>query len=667
MAAEMPSSAPAALAPIAYPQAKRGDVVETQFGVAVADPHRWLENDVRTDPEVAAWVAAENEVTNSVLNTLPLREPFKKRMTALFDYERFGLPVKRGGQYFYTHNSGLQNQSVLFVRDSLDGAGRVLIDPNGWSVDGATALAEWTPSEDGKTLAYSVQDGGTDWRTLKVLDMATGTIRADELKWLKYSGSVSWAKDGKGFYYSRFPAPADGKTFQQSTLDHRIYFHSLGTSQSADRLIYSTPKQPKLLHFADLTEDGRYLVISTSEAGDENDIHIVDLKKKGAAPQAIFTGLKNQWTGVGNEGSRFYFQTDKDAPLKQIMAVDVAASAIVPQTVIAEGKQTLDGTSLIGHKLVTTYLVDAKSEARIHALDGTMLSTVALPGIGTVGGFGGRDDDSETFFSFTSYNRPATIYRYETATGATREWAAPKLTFDPNTIGVEQRFYTSKDGTKVPMFVVRKKGSTGPAPTMLYGYGGFNISLTPGFSPANIAWVERGGTFVVANLRGGGEYGNAWHDGGRRANKQNVFDDFIAAAEYLKSSGISTPKGLSAIGRSNGGLLIGAVTNQRPDLFDAVSPGVGVMDMLRFDQFTAGRFWVEDYGYPAKEADFRALYAYSPYHNVKSGRAYPPMIAVTADTDDRVVPGHSFKYIAAVQAADAGTAPHVIRIETRAG
>ena len=654
--------------PIAYPQTKRVDVVENQFGVAVADPYRWLENDVREDPEVAAWVEAENQVTNQVLATLPLRGWFKQEMTKLYDYERYGLPRKRDGYYFYTHNSGLQNQSVLYVRDSVDGAGRVLIDPNGWSKDGATAMAEWTPSEDGKLLAYSVQDGGTDWRILRVIDTATGKLLDDELKWLKYSGDVSWAKDGSGFYYSRFPAPADGKTFQQSTLDHRIYFHNLGTAQSADRLIYATPKEPKLLHFAELTEDGRYLVISTSEAGNENDVAVIDLKKKGASPRPIFTGLKNQWSFIGNEGRRFFFQTDKDAPLKQVMAVDIAAPAIVPATVVAEQKQTLDGTSLIGHRIVATYLVDAKSEARVHGLDGTLLSRVALPGIGTVSGFGGRDSDPETFFSFTSYNRPATIYRYDSGTGTASEWAAPKLTFNPDSIGVEQRFYTSKDGTKVPMFVVRKKGTSGPAPTMLYGYGGFDISLTPGFSPATIAWVERGGVYVVANLRGGGEYGNAWHDGGRLANKQNVFDDFIAAAEYLKASGVSSPRGLSAIGRSNGGLLIGAVTNQRPDLFDAVSPGVGVMDMLRFDKFTAGRYWVDDYGFPSKEADFGALIKYSPYHNVKGGRAYPPMIAVTADTDDRVVPGHSFKYIAAVQnAADIGAAPHVIRIETRAG
>ena len=652
---------------LTYPQTRRVDLVETQFGVPVADPYRWLENDVRNDPEVASWVAAENKVTDSFLQTLPLRDWFKQRMTALYDYERFGLPVKRGSNYFYVHNTGLQNQSVLFVREDLNGTARQLIDPNGWSKDGATALAEWTPSEDGRLLAYSIQDGGTDWRTVKVMDVATGKIRTDELKWLKYDGHVAWAKDGSGFYYSRYPAPAAKETFQNATLNHKVYFHKLGTKQAADRLVYSTPANPKLSHYAQVSDDGHWLVISTNLAGDENDVHVVDLKKPGMKPIALFTGLKNQWNYLGNEGSRFFFSTDKGAPMKQVVAVD-AIRRIAPVTIIPEAKSALSDASLIGGKLIASYLVDAKSEARVYSLDGQQLSTIALPGLGTVSGFYGKDSDPETFFAFTSFNQPTEIYRYDTSTGQASEWAAPKLTFDPSSISVEQRFYTSKDGTRVPMFVVRKKGVTGPTPTMLYGYGGFNIPITPAFSPPNIAWIERGGTFVVANIRGGSEYGNAWHDAGRLSHKQNVFDDFIAAAEYLKANGISTPHGLSAVGRSNGGLLIGAVTNERPDLFDAVSPGVGVMDMLRFDRFTAGRYWVDDYGHPDKEADFKTLLAYSPYHNIKGGRAYPPLIAVTADTDDRVVPGHSFKYIAKLQnTPDVGNAPHLIRIDTRSG
>ena len=663
-----PIAADAATAPsISYPQTRKTDLVENEFGTPVADPYRWLENDVRNDPEVASWVAAENRVTDSFLETLPLRDWFKQRMTALYDYERYGLPVKKGAHYFYTHNSGLQNQSVLFVRDGLNGEPRQLIDPNGWSADGATALAEWTPSEDGKLLAYSIQDGGTDWRTVKVMNVATGKIMSDELKWLKYGGNVSWAKDGSGFYYSRFPAPLAKATFQNATLNQKVYFHKLGTKQATDRLVYATPANPKLGHSAGVTDDGRWLVISTSLAGDENDVHVVDLKKPGSKPIAMFTGLKNQWNYVGNEGSRFFFATDKNAPLKKVVAAD-ALKRIAPVNVIPEAKSALDNVSLIGGKLIASYLVDAKSEAHVYDLSGKELSTIALPGLGTVGGFNGDSGDPETFFSFASYNRPTTIYRYDASTGQASEWAVPKLTFDPNSISVEQRFYKSKDGTRVPMFVVRKKGTTGPAPTILYGYGGFNIAMTPSFSAPNIAWVERGGVYVVANIRGGSEYGNAWHDAGRLAHKQNVFDDFIAAGEYLKANGIAAPHGLAAIGRSNGGLLIGAVTNERPDLFDAVSPGVGVMDMLRFDKFTAGRYWVDDYGFPEKEADFRTLYAYSPYHNIKGGKAYPPLIAVTADTDDRVVPGHSFKYIAKLQnTADVGTAPHLIRIDTRSG
>jgi len=651
---------------LVYPQVRRTDVVETQFGVPVADPYRWLENDVRNDAGVKSWVDAQNAVTGSFLGKLPGRDAFEKRMTELYDYERFGVPQKKGGHYFYTHNSGLQNQSVLFVRDGLNGTARQLIDPNDWSADGATALAEWTPSEDGKLLAYSIQDGGTDWRTVKVMDVATGKTLGDELKWLKYGGEVAWAKDGSGFYYSRYPAPAAGKTYQSETLNQRIYFHKLGSAQAADRLVYSTPADPRLNHSAVVSDDGRWLVIFTTLAGDENDVHLLDLRKRGAKPVSLFTGLKNQWNYVGNEGSRFYFSTDKDAPMKRVISVEVARPAAIA-TIIPEARQALDDVSMIGRKLIASYLVDAKSEAHIYSLAGQKLSTVALPGLGSVSGFDGESDDPETFFAFTSYNRPTTIYRLDASTGQSSEWAVPKLTFDPNTISVEQRFFTSKDGTRVPMFVVRRKDVTGPAPTQLYAYGGFNIAMTPGFSPSKIAWVERGGVYVVASIRGGSEYGNAWHDAGRLAKKQNVFDDFIAAGEYLKANGIASPHGLAIQGGSNGGLLIGAVLNQRPDLFDAANPQVGVMDMLRFDRFTAGRYWVDDYGYPNKEDDFRTLLAYSPYHNIKAGVHYPPVLVTTADTDDRVVPGHSFKYMSALQAADPNGNPHLIRIETRAG
>ena len=575
--------------------------------------------------------------------------------------------MKRDGRYFYTRNSGLQNQAVLFVRDGLRGKGRQLIDPNGWSADGATALAEWTPSEDGKLLAYSIQDGGTDWRSVKVMDVATGKILPDELKWLKYTGDVSWAKDGKGFYYSRYPAPAAKARLSRT---RRSTTASISTSSApSKRPIGSFIRRRRIPSSVIIRRSARRALARHLDqlAGDENDVHIVDLRKPGAKPVTLFTGLKNQWTTRQRGQSLLLFDGQGCAP-EACRSAQCRQRGAAPVTVVPEAKQALDSVSLIGGKLIASYLVDARSEVRVYGLTGKQLSTIDLPGLGTVSGFGGKDADAETFFAFTSFNRPTTVYRYDASTGQASEWAVPKLTFDPSSISVEQRFYTSKDGTRVPMFIVRRKGSTGPAPTMLYGYGGFNISITPSFSPANIAWIERGGIFVVANIRGGAEYGNPWHDAGRLQNKQNVFDDFIAAGEYLKANGISAPHGLSAIGRSNGGLLVGAVTNQRPDLFDAVAPGVGVMDMLRFDQFTAGRYWVDDYGHPDKEADFKALLAYSPYHNIKGGRAYPPLIAVTADTDDRVVPGHSFKYIAKLQATEGiGSAPHLIRIDVRSG
>jgi prolyl oligopeptidase len=657
----------ASAATIAYPPTKRVDLVETEFGTPVADPYRWLENDVRNDPQVRAWVDAQNGVTNAFLARLPGRETLEKRITELYDYERFAAPEKKGRHYFYTHNSGLQNQAVLFVRDSVDGAGRVLIDPNPWSKDGATALAEWEPNEQGTKLLYAIQDGGTDWRTLKVRNVATGKDLADEVKWVKFS-NLSWAKDGSGFYYSRFPAPKSDATYQSLNEHQNIYFHKLGTKQAADRLVFSTPKRPDLNNTGQVSDDGRWLIVYSSSGTDSRfEINLVDLKNPKAKPRVLIPGFDNNWGYIGNRGSTFYFVTDKGAPRQKIVSLNVAAARPVPRTVVAEDAATLDSVSLVGGKLIANYLADAKTEVRVHTLTGALVRKVELPGIGTAAGFNGRFEDPETFFAFTSFNRPTTVYRYDAATGQASVWAAPKLKFNPDDYAVEQRFYASKDGTRVPMFVIRKKTVTGPAPTLLYGYGGFDISLTPAFSATRLAWLEKGGVYAVANLRGGGEYGKSWHDAGRLTHKQNVFDDFIAAGEYLKGQGITAPHGLAINGGSNGGLLIGAVVNQRPDLFDAASPAVGVMDMLRFDRFTAGRYWVDDYGYPKKEADFKTLLAYSPYHNLKPGVHYPPLLATTADTDDRVVPGHSFKYISELQAADPNGAPHLIRIETRAG
>ena len=651
-----------------YPETRRVTQVDEQFGVKVADPYRWLENDVRTDAEVAKWVADENAVTNAYLATLPGRDIFAARLKTLLDYERFGVPFKKGGHYFYTHNSGLQNQAVLYVRDSVDGAGRVLIDPNGWSKDGATALAEWSPSQDGKKLAYAVQDGGTDWRTVKVLDVASGAV-SDTIEWVKFSG-LAWAKDGSGFYYSRFAAPAAGAKFQALNENQQIYFHKLGTAQAADPLIYATPESPKLGHTAQVTDDGKWLVITTHEGTDNRyQITVIDLTSPKPAPRTIFKGLDYEWSLAGNVGGNFYWVTNKNAPRGRIVATNLyARSAEVPeQELVAQGKDVLAGASLVGGKLLVSYLADVKSEIRRYTLEGKPDGVVPLPGIGAAGGFGGEEGDPETFFALTSFATPTTIYRYDVKTGQATPWAAPKVAFDPARYQVEQRFYASKDGTQVPMFIVRRSDVTGPAPTLLYAYGGFNISVTPAFSATRLAWLEQGGVLAVANIRGGGEYGKAWHDGGRLANKQNVFDDFIAAGEYLKAQGITGTDQLAIQGGSNGGLLVGAVTNQRPDLFAAALPAVGVMDMLRFDRFTAGRYWVDDYGYPSKEADFKTLYAYSPYHNIRAGKAYPAILAETADTDDRVVPGHTFKYTAMLQSLDLGPKPRLVRIETRAG
>jgi len=655
-------------APIRYPETRRVDQVDEQFGVKVADPYRWLENDVRKDPEVRAWVDAENAVTNAYLATLPGRDVFKARMTQLFDYERFGVPVKKGGRYFYSRNSGLQNQAVLYVRDSVDGPGRVLIDPNGWSKDGATALGEWRPSEDGSKMLYTIQDGGTDWRTIKVLDVVTGQILADTIEWVKFSG-VGWAKDGSGFYYSAFPAPAEGAKFQALNENQKVYLHRLGTAQSADLLIYATPDKPQQGHSPQLTDDGKWLVITTTEGTDNRyEVTVLDLTKPGAKPRTIIPGLENEWSLAGNTGSTFYWRTNKGAPRQRIVAMDVALAAPVVQEIVPEDKAVLDGAGVIGGVMVAVYLADVKTEVRRYTLEGKSLGPVVLPGIGTAGGFGGEPDDPETFYAFTSYATPTSIYRYDVKSGNATPWATPKVDFNPADYVVEQKFYASKDGTRVPMFVVHRKNlPAGPAPTLLYAYGGFNIASLPGFSATRLAWMEQGGVLAVANIRGGGEYGKAWHDGGRLANKQNVFDDFIAAGEYLIAQSVTSKAQLAIQGGSNGGLLVGAVVNQRPDLFAAALPAVGVMDMLRFDRFTAGRYWVDDYGYPNKEADFRVLYAYSPYHNIRSGHDYPAILATTADTDDRVVPGHTFKYTAAIQAAALGEKPHLVRIETRAG
>ncbi len=649
-----------------YPATKRVDVVDEYFGHKVADPYRWLENDVRGDPEIAAWVGAQNDVTRSHLAGLSGRDRFRARLTALFDHERLTVPQKRGGRYFFTRNNGLDNQSALVLRDGADGPERILIDPNAWSQDGATALAEWSASEDGAHVAFATQDGGTDWRTIRVLDVASGEMLEDAVAWARFS-SPAWTRDGSGFFYSRFPQPEKEAAFEAPVAGHAVYFHKLGTPQSQDRLVYATPEQPHLIHVAGVTRDGRYAVIYSSPGSGGSALTVLDLASAAWTPHAIVDGFDHDWSVAGNVGTKFFLTTQKGAERGKIVTLDLGDAEPAFAELVAEKDAVLSGASLLGGRLILSYLRDARTEVERFRLDGAPDGVVALPGIGSAGGFRGHPEENEAFFVFTGQNAPTTIYRYDVAANAKTVWAEPKVSIDLDGIVVEQRFYASKDGMKVPIFIVRRKDVAGPAPTILYGYGGFGISMMPYYSPPQLAWVEQGGVFAVANIRGGGEYGKAWHDAGRLANKQNVFDDFIAAAEYLKAQGVTSPDGLAIQGESNGGLLVGAVVNQRPDLFAAALPGVGVMDMLRFHRFTAGRMWQRDYGDPAKEADFRNLLSYSPYHNIRPGKAYPAVLATTADTDDRVVPGHSFKYVAALQAADLGARPRLLRVDVRAG
>lgn len=651
-----------------YPETRMVDVVEPQFGIDIADPYRWLENDVREDKAVAQWVDQQNAVTNGYLDALPGREALAKKMTAFFDYERFGLPVGRGGKYFYSRNDGLQNQSVLYVRDGLKGKGRVLIDPNAWASDGATALSGWVPSDDGSKLLYAIQDGGSDWRTVKVVDVATGETLSDTVEWMKFSG-MSWVGND-AFLYSRFPEPEEGGEFQSLNLNHKVYYHRLGTDQSEDRLIFATPDAPELNNSAAVTSDNQWVVLTSSSGTDDKyEISVIPIGKGDWTPIKLISGFENDWQLIDSVKGQLYFITNKDAPRLRVVRFDMDDLSKPPVEIIPEKEATLSAASIVGNKMIVSYLEDAKSLAELRTLDGERAGEIDLTSIGTAGGFGGKPGNPETFYTFSSFTQPGAVYRLDTNTGKSTLFTAPDLAFDPAAYTTRQVFYPSKDGTEIPMFIVHRKDLdlNEGAPTLLYGYGGFNISLTPGFSPTRLAWLDAGGVFAMANLRGGGEYGKPWHDAGRLQNKQNVFDDFISAGEYLISEGFTGKNQLAVEGRSNGGLLIGAVVNQRPDLFAAGHAAVGVMDMLRFDRFTAGRYWVDDYGYPDKEQDFKTLLSYSPYHNIKNGTDYPAVIVSTADTDDRVVPGHSFKYTAALQAADTGLAPKIIRIETRAG
>ncbi len=657
-------------ATLEYPKTKQMNLQDDYHGVPVADPYRWLEDDVRTSADVQAWVEAQNKVTASYLESIAAREPLRARLTELWNYEKYSSPSKRGGRYYYLHNTGLQNQFVLYTMESLSGEPRVLIDPNTWSEDGTVALAGVAPSEDGRYIAYGVQDAGSDWVTWRIMEIDSGKLLDDELKWIKFS-SVDWTLDGQGLFYCRFDEPKEGEQFQGLNLNQKLFYHRVNTPQSEDVLVYCRPDHPDWGFQATVTEDGRYLVITVFKGTDDKyRVLYKDLHEPYGMPVELIDNFDNEYTFVGNDATTFYFKTDLDAARKRLIAIDLRhPQREAWQEVIPQSDNVLDAVHFVGNLFIATYLKDARSQVLLYSPAGKLIQEVELPGIGSAGGFGGKRTDTETFYVFSSFAAPPSIYQFDLITREHRLWRRAEVPFNPEDYVTTQVFYQSKDGTRVPMFLTHKKNlkRDGKNPTLLYGYGGFNISLTPSFSVGRVVWMELGGVYAVPNLRGGGEYGEQWHQAGTKLNKQNVFDDFIAAAQWLIENGYTSPERLAIQGGSNGGLLVGAAMTQRPDLFGACLPAVGVMDMLRFHKFTAGRLWVDDYGSSDDPEQFKALLAYSPYHNIKPGTDYPATLITTADYDDRVVPGHSFKFAARLQECQAGPAPVLIRIETRAG
>lgn len=668
------TASPLAAQSLEYPVTARVDVVEDYHGTPVADPYRWLED---TDAAATAeWVAAQNAVTFGYLGSLPEREAIQERLEELWNYERYSVPSKEGDVYIYSHNTGLQNQAVLYLTDDPRERGRVLLDPNALSEDGTVALSAGALSRDGRYFAYGTAASGSDWQEFRVRDVASGRDLEDHIRWVKFSG-LSWTRDGKGFFYSRYPEPAaEGDRMLDANRNQMLYYHRVGTPQSEDRLILSYPENPDWFIGAGVTDDGRYAVVSIGQSsGDENQLWIIDLKDPerpdiGGAPIAVADHFDHSYAVFGNDGRTFYASTTRDAPKRQIVAFELGLRG--PEnwrTVVPESEHVLQYATLAGGKIVASYLEDAKTRVRFFEKDGREAGELPTPGIGTISSLSGEPDENELFYGFTSFTYPFTIYRFDFRTGESELFRAPELDFDGSEFETRQVFYRSKDGTRIPMFITHQKGLEldGTNPTMLYAYGGFNVSLTPSFSTSNLVFLERGGIYAMANLRGGGEYGEEWHDAGTKERKQNVFDDFIAAAEYLIEEGYTTPRKLAISGGSNGGLLVGAVLNQRPELFGAAIPAVGVMDMLRFHRFTIGWAWTGDYGSSDTREGFEYLYAYSPLHNIRSNVCYPATMVTTADHDDRVVPGHSFKYAATLQAAQACDRPTLIRVETKAG
>jgi len=654
---------------LAYPETVKQEIMDDYHGTKVADPYRWLEDD--NAPDTKAWVTAQNRVTFSYLDQIPERAKLRERLMKLWNFERYGIPFKQGERYFYSKNDGLQNQSVLYVADSLDAAPRVLLDPNKLSSDGTVALSGYRLSEDGNLMAYGLSTSGSDWNEWKVRDVRTGADTGDHIKWVKFS-SASWTKDGKGFFYSRYDAPKAGDALKGVNKFQKLYFHKLGTPQSDDVLIYERRDQPDWGFGGSVTDDGRFLIISIWQGTDpRNRVYYRDLTKVEAPIVKLLDEYDADYSFVDNDGGVFWFYTDSKAPRGRVIAIDTANPDREQwKEVIPQAAETLKGVNLVGNQFICTYLKDARGQVKRFSREGQALGEVALPGLGTVGGFGGKRTDTETFYSFTSFMTPGTIYRYDVTSGTSSIFRTPQVDFDSARYETKQVFFNSKDGTRVPMFLTHRKGLKldGSNPTYLYGYGGFNISQTPGFSVSMATWLELGGVYAVANLRGGGEYGEDWHKAGTKLKKQNVFDDFIGAAEWLIARKYTSPARLAIAGGSNGGLLVGACMAQRPDLFGCCLPAVGVMDMLRFHKFTIGWAWTSDYGSSEKADEFKALFAYSPLHNLRPGVRYPATLVTTADHDDRVVPAHSFKFAARLQECQSKPgAPVLIRIETKAG
>jgi prolyl oligopeptidase len=653
-----------------YPVTKTIDHVDTYHGVAVADPYRWLEDD--TSAETAAWVEAQNKVTFAYLDKIPYRAQLTKRLNALYNYAKFSSPSRKGEYYFFSKNDGLQNQSVLYIQKGLNGTPEVLIDPNTWSEDGTFRLMGYAASKDGKLLTYGVSRSGSDWQEYRVLDLATRKLLEDKVEWIKVS-SIAWR--GNGFYYSRYPTPAKGKELSSINEDHMVYYHRIGTPQSADELVFRDEKNPQRFHTLSTTEDERFAVLDVSDRGtgkQGNAVFVQDLSKPGSKFTPLIPTIGDDTYNVleSVRGELLVF-TDNNAPNGRVVRINPANPA--PENwkvILAEKPDTIDTIAVAGGKVIATYMKDVASKAYVHNLEGAFENEIELPGLGSASGFGGNMDDTSLFYTFTSFTYPTSIFRYEVAAKKSSLFRAPTIPgLDTNQYETKQVFFTSRDGAKVPMFLVHKKGLVldGSNPTLMYGYGGFNIATTPGFNSLRIALLEQGFVYASVNMRGGSEYGEAWHDAGTKLKKQNVFDDFIAGAEWLIANKYTNPSRLAAQGGSNGGLLVGAVINQRPELFRVAIPQVGVMDMLRFHKFTIGWNWVADYGSSDNAEEFKALRAYSPLHNIKAGGKYPATLITTADHDDRVVPAHSFKYAATLQKAASPDNPVLIRIDTKSG